>query len=367
MTEATDYRAPFEMTVSPGFAAWLADTDVSLAFAVPPQKLVFVGRDLSGEIAVFERSFDKTMGLARDGTHRLHLATRTGIWRFEHADVEFLDAEAGYDRCFVPREVRITGNVNTHDVAVDPRGGPAGGVVFVATRFGCLARPSDTVSFEPIWQPPFLHGFGAGDRCHLNGLAIGPDGPEFVTAVATTDALERWRWHRAGGGVVVNVPSGEIVADGFSMPHSPRLHRGELWLTNSGSGELCRIDPEAGTWEAVAFAPGFLRGLTFVGDYAVVGSSKPREGDLYSGLPLDDALAERGMRPRLGIFVIELSTGRVCEWLFIEGEPRELFDVTVLPGVRRPAALGIVAGDLYRRAWFREDALVRDEHGWQPA
>jgi uncharacterized protein (TIGR03032 family) len=365
VTDATAYEPPFQLTVSPGFGRWLADADVSLAFAVPPAKLVFVGRDPDGEVAVFERTFDKTMGLARDGTTRLHLATRSAIWRFEHAEPSPQDVDAGYDRCYVPREVRITGNVNTHDVGVDPRGGPAGGVVFVATRFSCLARPSDTLSFEPLWQPPFVTGFRAGDRCHLNGVAMGAEGPEYVTAVATTDALERWRWHRNGGGVVIHVPTGEIVATGFSMPHSPRLYQGELWLTDSGSGELCRVDPHTGHVERVAFAPGFLRGMTFVGDYAVVGSSKPREGDLYSGLPLDDALARHQMLPRLGIFVIQLSSGRICEWMFIEGEPRELFDVVALPGVRRPTALGIVGNELYHSAWFDARALERTESGWR--
>jgi uncharacterized protein (TIGR03032 family) len=339
--------------------------DVSLAFALPPAKLVFVGHDLDGRVAVFERTFDKTMGLARRGVDELHLATRSGIWRFDHVPGDVEDDD-GYDRCYVPRQVHVTGNVNTHDLAIDPRGGPGDGVVFVATRFGCLARPSDACSFEPIWQPPFLQRFRAGDRCHLNGLAMGADGPAFVTAVAATDNLERWRWHRHGGGVVVDVSTGEIVADGFSMPHSPRLHEGRLWLTNSGSGELCEVDPATGTVTPTAFAPGFLRGLTFVGRYAVVGSSKPRDGDLYSGLPLDDELARRGMAPRLGVFVIDTESGAIVEWLTIEGEYRELFDVIALPGVRRPTAVGVVGHDLYERSWFDADALQHGPDGWRP-
>lgn len=38
--------------------------------------------------------------------------------------------------------------------------------------------------------------------------------------------------------------------------------------------------------------------------------------------------------------VIDLKTGEVVHWLRLEGEVTELYDVQVLPGVRRPQALG---------------------------
>ena len=364
MTEDADYQAPFEILVSPGFADWLEGVGVSLAFAVPPARLVFVGSLPEGGLTVFERAFDKTMGLARDGTRTLYLATRFSIWRLEDQAPDEQAREDGFDRCFVPSQVWTTGTVNTHDLAVDPDGG----VIFVATRFNCLARPSDRLSFEPIWQPPFLDGFGPGDRCHLNGVAMGAEGPAYVTSVGTGDALERWRWDRAGGGAVTDVPTGEIVATGFSMPHSPRLHDGDLWVTNSGTGELCRVDVEKHHFEPIVFAPGFLRGLTFVDHYAIVGSSKPREGDLYSGLELDDALAREGTRPRLGLFVVDLHTGKVVEWLFVEGDTRELFDVVALPQVRRPMAVGLVAEEIRERTWYDDHALTRDDdRTWRPA
>ena len=151
------------------------------------------------------------------------------------------------------------------------------------------------------------------------------------------------------------------------MPHSPRMRNGELWCCNSGSGHLCRIDRKTGEVERVAWAPGFLRGLGFVGDYAVVGSSRPREGDLYSGLELDGALAAAGEKPKLGLFVIDLRSGEVVEWLFIDGPMRELFDVTVLPGVRRPMALGLIAPEIKQRIYFDSNRIQRDPEGsWTP-
>jgi hypothetical protein len=51
------------------------------------------------------------------------------------------------------------------------------------------------------------------------------------------------------------VTSGAIVASGLSMPHSPRLYDGKLWLLNSGIGELGVVDPAGRTFTPVCFCP----------------------------------------------------------------------------------------------------------------
>ena len=48
----------------------------------------------------------------------------------------------------------------------------------------------------------------------------------------------------------------------------------------------------------MAFCPGYLRGLSFHGDYALVGLSKQRENRTFSGLALDDNLASAQAEPR---------------------------------------------------------------------
>ena len=338
-------RRNLRLAASTGLAEWLGRVDASLVFALPPNKLVFVGRDAEDRLAVHERTFDKAMGLAAEGTDRVWVATRSHLWRLEATALTDDDIAEGNDRRFVPRQALTTGYLNAHDLTV----GRDGAVTFVATRFSCLARPSEERSFELVWRPPWLAAepFGPGDRCHLNGLAEDDAGPAFASSVSTSTAVESWRDVRAGGGVVVHIASGSIVAAGLSMPHSPRLDgAGGLWVTNSGTGHLCRVDPNTSTWDPVAWAPGFLRGLTMHGEYAVAGSSLPREGSLYGGLGLDDELATRGLKPRLGVFVFHVPTGQVVEWLFVEGAAREVYDVTVLPGVRRPSAVGLVGADL---------------------
>jgi uncharacterized protein (TIGR03032 family) len=82
---------------------------------------------------------------------------------------------------------------------------------------------------------------------------------------------------------VIDVASSEIVASGFSMPHSPRLYDGKLWLLNSGAGEFGVVDPVDGTFTPVCFCPGYARGLAFIGRYAVIGLSRPRRSQALPG------------------------------------------------------------------------------------
>jgi uncharacterized protein (TIGR03032 family) len=349
----TGEPAELEINYSPGLEAWLADQNVSLAFAVPPSKLFLIGLEDDGELSAFERTFNKCMGLSAAGTETIYLGTRYQIWRLE-SSVPAGTTREGFDRCYVPRRVWTTGYLNCHDVAV----GNDGRVIFVNTRFGCLATVSDEYSFVPLWWPPFQARREQGDCCHLNGVAMADGVAVYVTSVSRTGELDSWRDARTNGGVVTDVASGEIVCDGLSMPHSPRLHRGELWLTNSGTGELGKVDLSRGRFDPVAFAPGFLRGLSLLDDYAVVGSSKFREGGLYSGLPLDDVLAQAGTEPKLGVFIIDLRTGEVAEWLLVDGPFYELFDVILLPGVRRPNALGLLTDEIEHSIWFDSRPLA---------
>jgi len=132
------------------------------------------------------------------------------------------------------------------------------------------------------------------------------------------------------------------------MPHSPRVHRGRLWLLDSGTGRFGRVDPTSGVFEPLTFCPGYLRGLAFAGDYAVMGLSRPRHDRTFAGLPLDDALAAKGTEPRCGLEVVDLRTGDAAHWVRIEGLVSELYDVVALPGVTRPMALGFKTDDVQR-------------------
>ena len=121
-----------------------------------------------------------------------------------------------------------------------------------------------------------------------------------------------------------------------------------MGLLGSGTGHFGRIDRITGKFEPVAFCPGYLRGLTFSGDYAVVGLSQCRENRSFQGLALDDNLKSHDAEPQSGICVIDLKSGDLVHWLWLQGVVRELYDVIVLPGVRRPTVVGFKTDEIRR-------------------
>jgi uncharacterized protein (TIGR03032 family) len=335
------------------FTAWLAEQRVSLAFTTyQTGKLFLIGRQDDGRIAVFERTFNRCMGLWADG-QTLWMSSLYQLWRFENA-LRPGHLHDGHDRLYVPRVGHTTGDLDIHDVAVD-----AGGrVVFVNTRFGCLATLSDRFSFTQLWRPPFLSKLAPEDRCHLNGLALEDGRPRYVTAVAATDVTDGWRDRRRDGGCVIDVRTNEVIVSGLSMPHSPRVYRGRLWLLDSGTGYFGSVDPTSRTFEPLTFCPGYLRGLTFVGDYAVVGLSRPRHDKTFAGLSLDQALAAKGAEARCGLHVIDVRTGDVVHWLRVEGMVSELYDVVALPGVVRPMALRFKTDEIQRMLAVGDEGVL---------
>ena len=342
-----------EVTGSPHLSAWLAAQQVSLAFTTyQTGKLFLLGRGPDGKLAVFERTFNRAMGLWSDG-QSLWLSTLYQLWRFENL-LRPGETYQGHDRLYVPKVANTTGDLDIHDVAIDNTGRP----VFVATGFGCIATLAERSSFTPLWRPPFLSKLAAEDRCHLNGLALADGRPRYATAVSTSDVVDGWRDRRQSGGVVLEIPDGRVIASGLSMPHSPRLYRGRLWLHNSGTGHFGSIDPGGGTFAPLAFCPGYLRGLAFVGDHAVVGLSRPRDDKTFGGLALADELASRSADARCGLLIIDLKTGDVAHWLRVEGLVRELYDVAVLPQVARPMALGLKTDEIQRTIAIGENGSL---------
>ena len=273
----------FEITTSRQFPSWLAECGASLALTTYQSgKVILIGSNAAtGRLSIFERTLERPMGLACDG-RRLAVATMIQITSFVDA-AHGTPTSDGYDAVFVPQSATFTADLDVHDLAY----GGDGELVFVNTLFSCLAAASPTHSFRPLWKPPFVSRLAAEDRCHLNGLAMRDGKPAFVTAVSQTDVADGWREHRADGGVIVDVASNAVVCgSGLSMPHSPRWHRGQLWVLNSGQGEIGTVDVTTGAFQPVAFCPGYLRGFAFIGDHAVVGLSEPRENKTFAGLPL---------------------------------------------------------------------------------
>ena len=332
-----------EINGSRQFTAWLAEQNISLAFTTyQAGKIFFIGLQPNGKLSIFERSFSRCMGLWAQGS-TLIMSELYQLWRFENA-LESGQAHNGYDCLYVPQVGYVTGDLDIHDLAV----GSEGQLVFVNTLFSCLATVSDHHSFIPLWQPPFISRIAAEDRCHLNGLAMRDGQPRYVTAVSQSDVADGWRDKRQSGGCLIDVSSNEVILTGLSMPHSPRWYRDKLWLLNSGTGEFGYVEQEQGVFKPIAFCPGYLRGLAFSGDFAVVGLSKPRHNKTFSGLTLDERMLAKDVEPRCGLMIIDLRSGDIVHWVRIEGVVEELYDVVVLPGVRRPMAIGFKTDEIRR-------------------
>ncbi len=356
MTEAATPPAPsLEISGSRLFGAWVAGQKASLAFTTyQAGKLFLIGLNPDGGLSVFERTFDHCMGLGA-GQGQFWMSSLYQLWRFEN----FLEPGSqhdGYDALFVPVAGHTTGEIDIHDIHAGKDGQP----VFVATRFNCLATLAGRGSFRTLWRPPFIDRIVAEDRCHMNGMAVEDGQPAYVTCVSQSNIAEGWREHRRDGGVVLDVASGEVVADGLSMPHSPRLYRDTLWLLQTGTGEFGRIDRASGKFEPVCFLPGFARGLAFIGDYAVIGLSRPRENRTFEGLVLNERLDQEGVTPKCAICIVNLSTGDMEHRLDIKGVVQELYDVAVLPGVCRPMALGFRSDEIRFAAWLEAGELKVD-------
>jgi uncharacterized protein (TIGR03032 family) len=137
-----------------------------------------------------------------------------------------------------------------------------------------------------------------------------------------------WRQNKAKGGVVIDVDSGEVLARGLSMPHSPRWYSGRLWVCESGAGTFGYVDMSTGKYEAIAETPGFTRGVEFAGPFAFVGLSQVRESAVFSGIAITDRLAAH--ERTCGVCVIDLRSGQVVGLLRFETAVQEVFAVTVL-------------------------------------
>ena len=329
----TETLPPFSCTATPGLAELLAELDCSLILSTYQAGKVIIFSAGPQGLVQLPRNFTKPMGLAADG-QRIAIATRDEVVVLANAPVlaaSYSAASNQYDGLFVPRAVYFCGELDLHDLAWHDQT-----LWAVNTRFSCLCQIDNQFSFVPHWQPAFVSALAPDDRCHLNGLALVDGAPLYVTALGATDTPKGWRENKLDGGVLVHVPSGEIVTGGLCMPHSPRVYAGQLYMLNSAAGALITVDPATGKHETIARLPSFVRGLARHGDYAFVGLSKLRPGrSLGAHTPLADQALSSGWA------AVHLPSGRLVGSLTYLNSCEEIYDIQVLPGLRRPGILGI--------------------------
>ena len=339
-----------EKSCSRGLAGWLGQHRLSLAItSYQSGRIYLVGSDKQGRVSFFERIFERAMGVVGNA-QRIYLGGLYQLWRFENVLRPNEVIHQQFDKCYVPRNAQTIGDLDIHELGIRKNGK----VVFVNTKYSCLAELSQTHSFKAIWKPTFISKMAPEDRCHLNGLAMVDGEPKYVTAVCRSDAVDGWRDRRQDGGVVIDVQTDEIVCEGLSMPHSPRWHNDKLWVLNAGTGHLGWVDFENKAFVPHAFVPGFARGLSIIGNVAAVGLSKPRN-QRFEGQKLDEELRKRDAEPWCGVQIISLSNGDVMNWIRFEGDISEIFDTSFLPNVKNPMMIGLRTAEIRDLITFESD------------
>ncbi len=347
---------PFDIHYSPQFAVLLNKLGVSLVLSTyQAGKVIVISPKDEDRLIQLPRNYASAMGIAyKDG--QMAIATLNSVVYLKNYPrmAKIYPSKPGvYDAMYLPRVSYHTGYLALHDMAF-----LNGKLVAVNTMFSCLSYIDHTQSFIPFWKPPFISELKPEDRCHLNGLAIEGDEIKYVSALSNTDTPYGWREHKIDGGIIMEYPSGKIIASGLGMPHSPRIYKGKLYVLNSVQGTLVEVDPATGSLTTVAELGGFARGLDFYEDYAFIGVSKIRHNSpVFRDLPI-------AKTSFAGIIAVYLPYGSIVGAARYQMSVDEIYDVKVLPGQLRPNILSpamdilkgaIVTGDQYYWSDITED------------
>ena len=312
----------FHYTHSPTLPKLLWGLGCTLVFSTyQAGKVIFIRATSPERIEQHALDFPRPMGLAVSD-QRIAVATRDEVVVLTNTSAEESTASliGAAEGAYVPEKTYFSGEIDTHDLAWGKDG-----LWAINTLLSSMALADDDSSFESQWRPPFISDVAPEDRCHLNSMAMVDGQPEYVTAFGKVDTFEGWREIKASGGIVMNVPTGEIVLEELPMPHSPRVYDGKLYLLLSATGELVCAEPETGGYEVVTQLPGFVRGMGRCGDYLFIGLSKLRKtSSTFAALPISDQAVFSG------IVAVSLSEGRIVEHLRYETGVEEIYDVQVL-------------------------------------
>lgn len=168
------------------------------------------------------------------------------------------------------------GSLYIHDLAL------IGGRLYTnAVGHNAVARLSQG-SFERVWWPRCVEidGSPVFSRNHiqLNSIAAGTTlAQSFFSASSAKFGKLRpghLKYPVDGRGVIFSGATREPVCNGLTRPHSARLRAGQIWVDNSGYGEVGFV--RDGRLEVVCGLPGWTRGLSIIdrADTAFVGTSR---------------------------------------------------------------------------------------------
>lgn len=327
---------PFSCQYSPNFPQILQEIGCSVALSTyQAGKVVFISPKNEQKLIQLPRSFPKAMGMSLKG-NKLAVALKDSVQVFRNSKglaQSYPRKAKTYDALFMPRATYYTGQVDLHDLHWG-----AEKIWAVNTSFSSLCIIDDDYSFRPVWKPAFISKLASEDRCHLNGLAMQDEKPAYVSALGDGDIPQSWRHRITEGGIIIEVETQEIVAEGLAMPHSPRLYDDQLLVLCSAAGELRLVEPQKGQSTVLFQADHFMRGMAKQGDYLFIGTSRLRKSSkTFSQLPM----AKKAQRA--GILVLHLPSCKMVAQFWYQNSVDEIYDVQLLPGMQRP---NIVSTDM---------------------
>src|SRR5438105_2429968 len=354
VTPAED-EVSFTSSHTSNFPALLRELGISLVVSTyQAGKLILVRAD-GDALNTHFRNFFSPMGVAyQPQTGRLAIGAKHEVWEFRNQpDVApKLEPKEKCDAAFLPRATHHSGDIRIHEIAWIGRE-----LWAVNTRFSCLCTFDNEHSFVPRWRPSFVTALSPEDRCHLNGMCIVDDKIKYVTCLGATDSAGGWRENKRDGGLLLDVETGEPLVRGLSMPHSPRVYAGHMWILESGHGTISVADLKTGKTEIVTKLPGFTRGFDFYKNFAFVGLSQVRESAVFSGIPLVEELSEN--ERTCGVYVVDIRSGNVVAFLRFEGIVQEIFAVQVLPDIVFPDLIN-EPGETLDSSFVLPDEALRD-------
>lgn len=316
-------RAPYvNYTFSSGFPEMLYREDVSLLVSAYQTGRLFAISSPDGvQLSVNYTNLSKVTGIdLRDG----HLAAATEAEITYYREVRAHPREA----VFVAHRSEVIGPVAPHQIGLKSDGS----AVFAATMYNCIASSSSDAHLSPIWKPPFIEGIAYGDRCHLNGLAMVDERPRFATTFSSTNEPSGWREGAKGNGTLIDIENNQIIAENLTMPHSPFFDGENIWVANSGTGEIGRVDLGQHCLAPAVFVPGYVRGLKIRNGLGYAAASKFRHERMASELA--QSLREQDVEPQCGIFIFDTETNSLAENFQFHGSVTEIFDIAFVEGAR---------------------------------
>lgn len=329
---------PFSCTYTPNIPELLQQLNCSLAISTyQAGKVIFISPKDRDHLIQLPRQFPKPMGMAlRDD--KMALATLNEVIVLSNnAELAHTHPRQPkvYDGLFIPRSVYFTGELDIHDLHWTAKG-----ILAVNTSFSCLSYINDNYSFTPFWKPDFVTNLSPEDVCHLNGVAMEGDTPRFVTVLGKTNTLQGWRSGKATGGCLIDIGTNETLVENLPMPHSPRIYNNKVYVLLSATGELAEVDMKSKKYNVVKRLDGFVRGMDKTGDYVFIGLSKLRQtSTAFADLPI----AQRSIF--CGIVAMHLPTASIVGYIRYENSVEEIYDVKVLPGMKRPGILNLEKQD----------------------